>query len=50
MNQERSEMTFDIPMEFALCVQIVKSAEKLSDDDCDVLFPKYAGFHLCNVK
>lgn len=43
-------MTFDIPMKLALCVQIVKSAEKLSDDDRDILFPKYAGFHLRNVK
>lgn len=43
-------MTFDIPMELSLCVQIVKSAEKLSYDDCDVLFPKYTRFHLRNVE
>jgi hypothetical protein len=33
-------------VEFALGVQIIESAEKLPDDNGDVLFSKHARFHL----
>jgi hypothetical protein len=38
--------TFNVTMEFALRMKILKPAKKLSDYDRDIFLPKDPGFHL----
>jgi hypothetical protein len=39
-------MTFDITVKFAFRMKIFQTAQKFSDDDCDILLSEHARFHL----
>jgi hypothetical protein len=40
------EVTFDVPVEFTLHVEIVKATKEFANNDGDVLFSENTGFHL----
>lgn len=44
--EEGGGLTFDISMQLALVVQVLQTFEQFPKEDCDIVFPEYASFHL----